>query len=193
MNVFSDDLKFSHTCEDLACWREIYESAFPTMAAMVNHRQDGQHQRAGIDRSVVLESGKHITIDEKVRRKNYGDILLEYIANDKTGAPGWVEKSLLCDYIAYAVMTTGKAYLLPVPQLQAAWMRYRDEWIPKHRKIVADNRHYKTISLAVPIDALFGAIGQCLRVKFTPVIENSPSGPDAELESGFNLAQPSLF
>jgi len=181
MNDFHKDKAFSHACEDLPCWREIYKAAFPTMSAMVDHRQDGQHQRAGIDRTVVLANGKSITIDEKARRDDYGDIALEYISNNNTGSPGWVEKHLLCDYIAYAILPTGRAYLLPVIQLQSAWARKKDEWLKiandeskpwKDRRIkpcTAKNRGYKTLSLAVPVADLFGEIGAALRVRFQPI------------------------
>lgn len=168
MNDFNDDLAFSHAAEDLPCWLEIYQKAFPTMSGMISHRKDGEHQRAGIDRSIILESGKQITIDEKIRRKDYGDIALEYIANDRTGSPGWVCKSLLCDYIAYAIQPTGKAYLLPVPQMQAAWSNNAEAWKTDYYNTKAINHGYNTISVAVPVNVLFKAIGKCLRVDFTP-------------------------
>jgi hypothetical protein len=173
-NDFKNDLAFSHSCEDLPCWEEIYRAAFPTMSAMVSHRQDGQHQRAGIDRTVVLSNGKSITVDEKARREDYKDIALEYIANDRTNSPGWVEKHLLCDYIAYAVLPAGKAYLLPVIQLQSAWASSKAEWLrlseikgSGFRLCRARNTHYCTISLSVPIPVLFRAIGGALRVEFS--------------------------
>ena len=37
---------------------------------MVDHRDDGEHQRAGIDRSVILANSKQLLIDEKVRNKD---------------------------------------------------------------------------------------------------------------------------
>jgi hypothetical protein len=176
MNDFDDDLKFSHSCEDLPCWRQIYQEAFPTMVTMVNHRQNGDHQHLGIDRSVILRNSKVITIDEKARRDDYGDIALEYISNDKKNSPGWVEKDLLCDYIAYAVLPTGIAYLLPVIQLQAAWRKNKAVWLekakdPAYRKFKtcrARNYGYCTLSIAVPVSEVFAAIGSGLRINFKP-------------------------
>jgi hypothetical protein len=191
MNDFADDLAYSHASEDLPCWLEIYKQAFPTMSGMISHRKDGEHQRAGIDRSIILESGKQITVDEKIRRKNYGDIALEYIANDRTNAPGWVCKSLLCDYIAYAVQTTGKAYLLPVPQMQAAWAANSEKWKKLYFNPKAPNRGYKTISVAVPIDVLFAAIGKCLRVDFTPIQEDEEKPKEQACE--YAQAQMEIF
>lgn len=174
MHVFAEDLKYSHDCEDLPYWREIYSKAFPTMIAMHCHRRDGQQQRAGIDRSIILENSKQILVDEKARRQSYGDILLEYVSNDRTGSPGWVEKLLLADYIAVAHTDTGKAWLLPVIQLQSAWARHKAEWTAKFlernkgKPIIAPNPGYNTLSIGVSECDLFCAIGRCLRVDFAP-------------------------
>ena len=50
MHDFGESLRFSHSASDLPIWEEVYRQAFPSFAAMVDHRQDGEHQRAGIDR-----------------------------------------------------------------------------------------------------------------------------------------------
>ena len=168
---FNKSLASSHAAEDMPFWEETYRKAFPTMVAMINHRQDGDHQRLGIDRSVVLGNSKQITIDEKVRFKAYGDIALEYLSDRDRKVPGWVCKPLLCDYIAYAIAPIGECYLLPVIQLQAAWQRRKDVWMG-YRTIVAENecngRSWVTLSKPVKVQELFNAIGACLRVSFTP-------------------------
>jgi hypothetical protein len=172
MNHFGADLAFSHAAEAWSFWPTCYAQWFPRHAALTSHRDDGQLQRLGVDRSVVLITGKQVFIDEKVRRKAYPDIALEYIANDVTGAPGWVCKALLADFIAYAVLPLGKAYLLPVLQLQEAWQRHGAEWIARWpRKIVAPNRGYNTISVGVPVDVLFSKLGATLFAHFDPVRE----------------------
>jgi hypothetical protein len=173
MNDFAKDLEYSHACEDEVCWRQIYQAAFPTMLAMPNHREDGQHQRNGIDRSIILSNSKQLLIDEKARRiKDTGDIMLEYISNDRTNTPGWVEKSILADYIAYAFIPSGTAYLFPVVQLQGAWAKKRDEWIARYGTRKAQNAGYWTHNCPVPTNALFQSIGQMLRVNFTPIDEH---------------------
>jgi len=167
MNEFNADLKFSHECEDNPCWREIYSKAFPTMQKMISHKQDGCHQRAGIDRSIILSNSKQITVDEKARRiRNPGDIMLEYISNDRTGSDGWVVKSLLCDYIAYAFIPSGEAFLLPVIQLQTAWRKNSKKWLMEYGTRTAKNKGYNTLNCPVKTKPLFIAIGQGLRVNF---------------------------
>lgn len=167
---FDSDLTFSHAAEDMPCWREIYAAAFPTMSAMVNHRANGDHQRAGIDRSVILDNSKQVLIDEKARRiADTGDIMLEFVSVSTTCAPGWVEKPLLCDYIAYAFLPSGRAYLLPVIQLQAAWRENADRWKAKYGRRVVYNKNYQTHCCPVPTDVLYPAIGKMLRAQFTPM------------------------
>jgi len=172
MNDFKKDLEYSHSCEDDPCWLEIYKKAFPTMTNIISHRQDGWHQRDGVDRSIILANSKQILIDEKARRiKNTGDIMLEYISNDKNNSPGWAEKSLRCDYIAYAFMPSGIAYLLPVLQLQHAWQKNKDLWLSKYKTRAAINKSYKTLNCPVPTNELYKEIGQCLRIDFEPTKE----------------------
>jgi len=166
---FSRSLAASHGACDLPIWAQIYKRAFPGFLAMVDHREDGEHQRAGIDRSVILSNSKQILIDEKIRFKDYGDILLEYVSVDKTGAPGWVCKPQRADYIAYAVAPTGICYLLPVIQLQLAWQRNKSEWLATYRTRSAPNKTYNTLNCPVPVPVLFPAIGAALRVQFDAV------------------------
>jgi hypothetical protein len=159
-------------------WEDVYRKAFPSMIGMFNHRADGQHQRNGIDRSIVLDNSKQVLIDEKVRGRNaitgkvYDDIALEYVSDDRRNEPGWVCKPLLCDYIAYAIAPLGRCYLLPVVQLQEAWNQNGDRWLSEasrgefRRIIVAKNRSWNTLSVNVTVSELFSAIGSCLRVEF---------------------------
>ncbi len=163
---FADSLAASHRASDLPIWEEIYRKSFPDFLAMVDHRQDGEHQRAGIDRSVILENSKQILIDEKIRWKPYPDIAVEYLSNDRTGAPGWACKPLRADYIAYAIAPLGMCYLLPVIQLQEAWRRKGEIWKARCFIVRAPNRGYTTLSAAVPVHELFSEIGRALRVPF---------------------------
>ena len=163
---FHDSLAASHKASDLPIWEEIYRKSFPDFLAMVDHRQDGEHQRAGIDRSVILENSKQILIDEKIRWKPYPDIAVEYLSNDRTGAPGWACKPLRADYIAYAIAPLGMCYLLPVIQLQQAWRRKGELWKASCFIVRAPNRGYTTLSAAVPVHELFSEIGRALRVPF---------------------------
>lgn len=171
MHDFRKCLAASHSCADLPVWREVYEKAFPG-GVIVDHREDGDHQRAGVDRSIVMPNAKQILIDEKARFRDYGDILLEYWSSKEHTSPGWVCKPLLCDFIAYAIIPRGMCYLLPVLPLQSAWRAHAENWISTYPRVEAKNKGYTTVSVAVPTKVLFAAIGQCLRISFSvPVTE----------------------
>jgi len=187
---FSESLAFSHAAADMPFWREVYEKAFPLMSAMVDHRQDGEHQRAGIDRSIVLTNSKQILVDEKVRGRNrktgkvYEDIALEFLSDEQRNVPGWVCKPLRADYIAYAIAPLGRCFLLPVPQLQNAWGKFGQAWRVSCPTVRAKNNGWTTVSVGVPVPVLFKAIGETLRVRFTPT-ETSTVTPDGLVDDPF--------
>ncbi len=172
---FDECLKQSHDAHDLPIWEYMYRQAFPDLLAMHDHREDGYWQRAGIDRSLILQSSKQILVDEKIRGRNrktgmvYEDIAIEYVSNDRSGALGWAEKPMAADYIAYAIAPLGKGYLLPVPHLQNAWRLHKDVWLRKFHSRTAPNKGYNTLFCPVPVAALFKAMGEQLRFTFEPI------------------------
>jgi len=149
---FKERLQWSESQSDEPFWDAVYRKAFPNL---VNHMVcpgNTTSQRMGIDRIIMLANGKSISIDEKKREKDYPDICLEYISIDTTRAPGWIEKDLAIDYLAYAFMPSKRCYLFPWPQLRRAWQQFGEEWKSKYFNPKAPNNGYQTISVAVPID-----------------------------------------
>jgi hypothetical protein len=177
---FQDSLARSHAAEDLPFWEKVYREAFPTMAAMVNHRKSGPHQRDGIDRSIILDNSDQILIDEKVRgscgkaNRVYEDILLEHYSDLGARVRGWVCKPLRAQYIAYAIAPLGRCYLLSVPLLQRAWEQNGRDWRlnrPRgygYRKCLSTNngRSWITASVPVPVPVLFKAMGEATVFSF---------------------------
>ncbi len=166
---FNECLSKSHAASDLPIWEETYKKAFPEMLSMVDHRNDGWHQRAGVDRSIIFESSKQILVDEKIRFRDYGDIILEYFSDRDRKTPGWARKPLLADYIAYAVAPAGICYMLPVVQMQSAFQKNKKEWFREYKKVKSQNEGYVTESLAVKPDVLMAAISEMFCITFTKV------------------------
>lgn len=164
----------SHRAADWPGWVELYQQYFPTMVGLHDHRQDGEHQRVGIDRSVVLSNAKTLWVDEKVRGRNqktgrvYSDVLLEVLSDKRKRIPGWVVKPLQCDHIAYLIAPLGVCHLLPVLQLQLAWSRHGKKWFRQHGTREANNRTWITVSVPVPVGELYTAMGGGLTAKFQP-------------------------
>lgn len=179
---FDQQLGYSHAQADAPYWREVYRQAFPDMVHLLDLRHDGWHQRAGRDRAVILSSGRSVFVDEKVRSKDYDDILIEvWSAYPLTGhrpygpvvtaAPGWGVKPLDCDFLAYAFEQARTCYLLPFLGIRAAWAKHGRMWIGKATAkedgfnwVEARNRTYKTISIAVPVETLHSCVADALTV-----------------------------
>lgn len=167
----------AQSCEPF--WDTVYRKAFPNL---VNHMPclgDTQSQRMGVDRVIHLSNGHTLHVDEKKRREAYDDILLEYAHTN--GKPGWMEKDLRIDYLAYAFMPTKQCYLFPWPLLRRAWLQFRDEWKGKHPTIKGKNQTYITLSVAVPIPVLRSAISTAAIIDVSKELADWNSADELEL------------
>lgn len=164
---FVTDLAWSKSQSDQPWWEAVYRQAFANFATMTYVNGDGWAQRGGIDRVITLTSGKTLYVDEKVRRKHYDDIFLEYWSDHEGRRPGWVEKDLACDYIAYAFAETQTCYLLPFLQLRRAWRLNRNEWFELYGNRPVPNNGYTTIGIPVPVAEVLGAITDALIVHWS--------------------------
>lgn len=165
MHSFAESLAKSQAQEDAPWWTPVYEHAFPGFISAVSVRRDGWAQRGGIDRVVTLASGKTVTIDEKVRYRSYGDILLEQWSSVERKTPGWMQKDLACDFLAYAFVPDERCYVFPFLQLRRAWLEKGRDWISAAREgrdgfafVDAKNEGYTTRSIAVPIPEILAGL-----------------------------------
>lgn len=172
---FGEQLAWSHSQSDQPWWGEVYRKAFPNLATMVTVKANGWAQQGGIDRVLTLTSGRQVTVDEKVRRHDYGDILLERWSDRDRRKAGWVQKELACDFIAYAFSVTGRCYLLPFHTLRMAWRTHGEDWIVNATMgiegftlVEAQNRGYVTQCIAVPVATLLDAMRSVMVIEFTP-------------------------
>ncbi len=165
INNFQERLDFSEKTSHEHFWNEVYKKAFPNLLWSKICTTKCQAQFLGIDRVIQLDTGKTLYIDEKKRESVYDDILLEFISNDVTGSPGWMEKKLLIDYIAYAFMPLKHCYILDWNLLKRAWKHCKESWKNKYKIIYAQNEGYKTISVAVPIEELLKNINRAMIIE----------------------------
>jgi hypothetical protein len=161
--TFHEDLAFSLGASEATFWDAVYRKAFPNLIG-TELVTDLEKQKDGIDRALYLINGNVLWVDEKVRREVYPDILLEHTSNVDRGTPGWMEKDLAMDYLAYAFLPTKVCYLFPWPLLRRAWLKYRLKWRTQYWDTVPGKtrlnggRCYYTHSVAVPIDVLQRAV-----------------------------------
>jgi hypothetical protein len=145
-------------------WIPIYRRAFPTLMSAVAVEHDGWAQRGGIDRLLTLACGRTFTVDEKIRTEDWPDVLLERWSDEALRRPGWVQKPLAADFIAYAYAPAGTCVLLPVPALQRAWRQHGRQWIGLYGQRRAQNPSYVTVSVPVPRGVLMQAIVEAMFV-----------------------------
>lgn len=166
IHSFQESLEQSAELALESWWEDIYRLYFPHFLSMSPPIEDGWGQRAGIDRIVLLKSGKQITIDEKVRYTDYGDILIEYWSDKERKVPGWGMRELDFDYIAYAVLPAKTCYMIPFDLLQSTVYNNAENWIKQYGGIQAVNQNHTTVNMAVPTDILFNAMNKACGVKW---------------------------
>ena len=146
-------------------WESVYYEMFRNIAHITGTINDIKLQKQGIDRIITLDNGRNIFVDEKIRKKNYDDICIEYLSSMESGTPGWIEKDTMCDYICYAFLPAKICYVLPYQILKRVWRYYKDQWIEKYTRVEAKNMYYTTISVAVPISVVMEKIGGAMKIQ----------------------------
>lgn len=170
---FSDQLEYSTTLsDDEAAWVGFYRRLWPDMVTCVRYDADCRMQRDGIDREIVLVNGRRFFVDEKKRKKDYGDVLLEewsvfYRDGDHRNKIGWaLDPNKRCDFVAYAVPSAGKCYLLPFELLRQAFLCNRAAWVRQHGSLPAWNDGYATMNTPLPWNVLKAALIEQMLRKF---------------------------
>lgn len=158
---FWEDNSYSLESGEEAFWAAVYKKAFYNLRSqeLCTNREK---QRQGIDRILYLSNGAVLHVDEKKRREDYPDVLLEYTSCLERDTPGWIEKDLTIDYLAYAFMPSKRCFLFPWHMLRRAWLKYGEHWKGEHRYVKAKTRvgndEYHTVSVAVPTGVLLKAV-----------------------------------
>jgi hypothetical protein len=161
---FAESLAVASEYADSGWWIPIYRSAFPGLQSAAPVRSDGWAQRAGIDRVLTLACGRTYTVDEKIRLADWPDVLLEQWSDEARRSPGWIQKPLACDFIAYAFAPTGACFLMPVAPLQRAWRQHGRDWIKRYGVRRAQNEGFVSVNVPVPRDVLMKAIAAAMFV-----------------------------
>lgn len=155
MSNFQQDLLFSRSHNVL--WDGLYKKAFPDLVAVTRVEANCPAQGLGVDTVLVMGSGAVVRVEEKLSRGQYDNFFLEYEAH---GKPGWVEKPLQVDYVAYTFLPTQTMYLLPWLPLQRAWRKHRMQWLAKYNKVIPT-----ASGATVPILEVYAAIQEAMQAK----------------------------
>ena len=170
---FYQSLHESHQCQDLPFWKEVYQGFFGDGITLVNNSQKGPHQILGIDRTVVLPDSRVYHIEEKVDYHDNKNMFIEYWSDVERQVPGWINKTLFCDYLVYAILALGESYFFKPLPLQKTWRNNQERWIEEYGEKKVNNRSggrtYTTIGVPVPVDEVYRQYKLSHRVRFTPL------------------------
>ena len=159
---FQKSLRASQTNEAMPYWKDIYKKIWPDFGCAVDILINGWAQRAGYDTIITLHSGTVIKIEKKIDHTPHENFFLEYLVD---GKPGWIEKDLDCDFIAYAFQSRGECYMLPYQLLRLAWRMNREVWKEEHTMRPVNNGTFKAIGAAVPVDRVLKAMMGCCLIR----------------------------
>jgi hypothetical protein len=166
---------------DEPAWLDFYRELWPNLHLAI--RIDGQSrmQRDGIDRELILTNGRRFYVDEKKRKKDYGDLLLEewsvfYREGDPRNKIGWtLDGAKRCDFIAYAVPAASKCYFLPFEHMRQAFIVNRSEWLRQYRTIDVQNDGYLTRNVPIPFPVIKAEISRQMTRGFRCTLDLPPA------------------
>jgi len=183
---FDRDLRFSQSPENEPMWEALYRRLFgdDLIGTVRVDATNNAWQKAGTDRLVVVGCGHCYTIDEKVRRSDWDDILLEFASVARKNGDGWevvkpgwaIDSQKGVDFVAYALPKKQRVYVLPFLFLRLAMQKNLDSWRRDSRvKVIeAFNSGYVSLSLAIPLSMLIKAIGEQM-IHTISVLETPPA------------------
>ena len=167
-NEFTKDNAYATRCEHY--FADLYEDVWAgEVGEILRVKKSKVWQKRGIDTILLMDNGKQIYFDEKVRRADYNDILLEEWSNEGRQKIGWAfDHTKWTDYIAYLIPVAKTCFLLPFDLLRRTCDKYKDTW--RHSEeirypIKAENPGYVTVSFAIEYGTLCYYMAQTQLVK----------------------------
>lgn len=160
MNTFIKDLEYSLDIGRGKDFDKFYYDTWPVrLIEPMDYSMNKAEQLKGIDKKIYLENGRILTIDEKIRRKYYGDIFLELVSNTRTNKKGWLFYSV-SDFTVYYVEPIRKVYLLQMDLLRMAWKEHSEEWLSKYKLKFCSNGSYSSKGICIPTRELLNSIAR---------------------------------
>lgn len=132
-------------------YRAIYRHIYPGKIRRMDPATSVADQCGGVDRIIELDDGRRVRWEEKIRFRQFTDVLLEF-QNSRVGRPGWVNKPQHNDAVLYLILPRELCYLLPGAALRRAWNNNGEQW--KQRRVVKSGNDPNDLSVAVGWDEL---------------------------------------
>ena len=104
-----------------------------------------------IDKVITLPGGKVIKVEEKLRLKDYNDLLIEETSCVETGSPGWIVKPSMADYLVYYVVPSHQAHIYRMADIQSEWQSRQDDLkVIGTKRIACSSTMYHTLNWSLP-------------------------------------------
>ena len=148
LNNFDEDLKYEK--ENSKIFDDFYEKLLPTLSKI--ERATVEQERQGIDKILFLSDGRKIKVQEKIRRIDYGDFLIEFGHKNGFYKLGWIA-NIKAHFIFY--LAGANIYIVSVLKL-LAWIKQNKDYLKQLKWVKAYNEqgNYWTYSKAVKWDKL---------------------------------------
>jgi hypothetical protein len=182
---FQEDLKFSELEEEAPFLNAFYHTHFPYLVK-IEKVIDESLQKRGVDKIFHTRSGRKIFVDEKARRKEYGDILLEEFSDWKGKKPGWCYSDKITDYISYVIVPKKIVTMVPFLLMQSFFVLNYDALIKLYGRRFSFNKGYETSNIPIPISVLFHDMlkpHQYMLSQTQPLQDNEPAHNDRRCAS----------
>jgi hypothetical protein len=105
----------------------LYKQAFPHLENIVDNK-NVTSQFEGVDKWLYCKNtGRPFRIEEKLRNKDYGDLLLEDYSNWDTKRPGWTRDiQKITDYLVYIILLRKTLWIFCYPALRQYFLTNYD-------------------------------------------------------------------
>lgn len=150
MKINDFDLDLKYATKD-SMFTEFYTEYFEGIKK-IKFIENLEIQKKGIDKVITFNDGRIITIDEKKRRKDYGDILIEIYKNQRLKRKGWLFYTE-AEFIVYGMEDTKRIFLINTRKLRKLFFENKEKWL-SYRPILSYNPGYVTENRAIPIKEL---------------------------------------
>ena len=159
---FYQDVIFSLR-KDLAERLDLfYFKYFPDLTN-IEKINDEIRQKQGIDKILHFKNGDSKNLEEKIRDKDYGDVLLEEYSNYEGKKLGWILKDQVSDYLVYIILPKNRLYMLDYHKLKGLFLDNYHLWLQKYGRRFGKTYQngkllYETSNIAIPAKELSEAI-----------------------------------
>ena len=107
-----------------------------------------------------MRDGHKVKVEEKERKKDYGDLLLEDFSNYERRTIGWTrDDRKITDYLAYIIVPSRFAYIFYYPALRRIFIDNLDLWRERYpykfgKTFKGDVLLFTTANIVVPFNEL---------------------------------------